>query len=474
MKAKLLSGVSIFLLASFVVVAQQTEPEPELLELDLYFRHAYWVMSPPISDDAESPGAPDFSQAVFLSVFQAIDPRTHHPLTNTPTTFGCDPAELRQLFRLEKKEFLLGEPILVEHRIELNGEGKWWWSTGGNYRARGRDDNLTVIMRRTDSDSFVPDPYPPLDGLIMGGGLGSSHEITEGKPLSEWFGVQRYAAITEPGTYDLYCLGHYQRRRVGDIEAMTAALPEEIARDYSFDERGALIDSRTGKPSERYQVAEHEHLIDADSSPSPLLKLLPPEVAEQVGNMPLGVMAHFRIVVRQGTRAERREMVEKWIKIAETSKPQKISRPYKSAAQESIWFARQNDFLPAINQWIAAGRGDNVYYMSGLAVRPDQEGLTLLLKLAPSDQVNAMYNLHPDRIADAIPVCIELLTTTSDETVRWQAESLLKRWTGQSFAHPWQGDHYRPPTPAEAHSMQSLWREWWKKNKSSFKPVKAA
>ena len=56
----------------------------------------------------------------------------------------------------------------MEFRIELDGKGEWREPVGGNYRARGRDDNFFFLMRHEDG-TWVRDPYAPID-FSMGGG----------------------------------------------------------------------------------------------------------------------------------------------------------------------------------------------------------------------------------------------------------------------------------------------------------------
>ncbi len=192
-------GFVFLLLAMARPAMPQDDDRAEPVSVKIRYRHDRWIMAPPVLD-GELPNSSDGTRSVFYRVVRAINPRTEQPYDLSEPTFDCDPEDLRHMFRLEKKEFILGEPILVEHRIELNGEGKFEWFTGGNYRARGRDDNYAFYLRRVDGGE-VPDVYPAQGGLMFGGGLGGTREITKRTPHSAWLGLQRYLAIVKPGVY---------------------------------------------------------------------------------------------------------------------------------------------------------------------------------------------------------------------------------------------------------------------------------
>lgn len=474
----LLLASAAALLAAAAVIAQETEAGPVLVELNLHYRQDRFIMAPDVPSSEGSGG----TSSIILSVMRAVDPRTNEPYDASEPALGFDPKDLRHLFRLEKQEFLLGEPILVEHRIELNGPGKWNWPVGGNYRARGRDDNFTFVLQRADG-RIVPDVYPPLRGLIFGGGLMSEHTVEKGKPLSYWLGLQRYAAVTEPGLYDLYCLTGYKQEVIGRLAAMRAALPEEVARDHFIDDHEVLIDRATGEQSKRYSLGIFPEYFDSDAK-WPLSGLLPADVlafaAGQSFDLPrddkgfFGVVAHFRIRIREGTPAEQRAMVGRWTKTAKALDRRTFRDSYNLAMLEALWYAKQDHFLPLLEGWVTSVKDpfspDAIpMHLDALARRSDRAAFALLLKSSPYAVANAFHSLHADRVADAVPICIGWLTH-ADERVRSLAESRLVTWTGQSFGHTWTGYHYQRPTLAEGQSMQPRWREWWEKNKAGFKP----
>ena len=471
------------------VLAQKQQANPETIEVDIYYR-TQWVLSNTFADEM---GSGESAFSLFLAVNEAVDQKTEKTFVAAPREFGCDPQKLKHGFRLEKREFLLGEPILVEHRIELKGPGGFDWSTGGNYRSRGRDDNFSFIMRDANG-SIVPDPYPKLTGIVMGGGLMGLRTVTESKPVSEWLGLQRYVAITQPGTYELYCLGGYKSKFYGVNEAIWATLPDYVKFGHKLDAYGVLVDEQTGQPSKTYRLAPTYHGLE--TKPASGYQPLPPDVlkfaADQssfgfsTDRIPLtqGLVARFNITVRRGTTAEQRQMVEDYRKKIETDKKKtRLSGSYEIALLESFWYGQQEDFLPVIEQWVSKSelfRSTStdialfrpfIAHFDGLAMNPSPQAFAILQTIPALDAAYAFGRLHKDRIKEAIPLCIAWLTH-EEHQVRAVAESRLREWTCQSFDRTWNGYHWERPTLEEGKKMQPKWAEWWKKNKDSQMPCK--
>jgi hypothetical protein len=92
------------------------------------------------------PQVPNNPTRAAISIWREIDIHSRKPV-NRLEQLSCKIEDIRTSFHLEKTEFLLGEPILVEYRLALQGPGEWKLLYGGNYRARGRDDNFLFLMR---------------------------------------------------------------------------------------------------------------------------------------------------------------------------------------------------------------------------------------------------------------------------------------------------------------------------------------
>ncbi|MFZ0064093.1 MAG: hypothetical protein WAL47_18830, partial [Pyrinomonadaceae bacterium] len=250
--------------------------------------------------------------------------------------------------------------------------------------------------------------------------------------------------------------------------------------DHYIDDSGYLIDRNTGVRSERYFLIENPHYLTSEME-WPLKDVIPRDtlssINKEAGNKEagsFGTVAHFRINIRKGTRAERRQMITQWTKAAESINRFAVTGSFEGALRDGFWYAKQDLFLPLLEKWIIDFKGRDVstpIYPQGLAMRPDSSAFALLLKAQPYEVVNAFYSLHPNKIAEAVPICIGWLTH-ADEGVRARSETLLTRWTGQSFEQLWEAYHDQRPPLGEGQSMQSLWRAWWAKNRSGFKPEK--
>jgi len=425
-------SIAILFQVSLSSYAEGEKAGPEEMSVDLHIR-AEWL---PLSPSSDAPG----TTRSALRILRAIDPKNGESYDKSKDVFGCNSTDLRRAFLLGKEEFLLGEPLLVEFRITLDGPGEWRERVGGNYRARGRDDNFFFLMRHEDG-TWVRDPYAPINFYM--GGLVSSYEVKQSKPQSYWLAVQRWCAIDRPGTYDLYC---FQATRghevVGQHQALVAGMSDELKRDHSLDADGALIDSKTGKRSERYSIVPTWQRRKWEASP--LLKDIPADIAAYAKRS-RNVMdfAHLRIAIRQGSNTERQQMVEYWTHVAESGDPGHESKTRSRAATSGIQFAQQDDFIPLIEKWI--GDKTRTVAFSGLAMHPNPQVVDILLRTGAPNAVAAMRFLHPDQVPDVIPQFIERLTH-EDNQIRARSDERLRAWTGQAFHHDWRGYDSQRPT----------------------------
>jgi len=302
-----------------------------------------------------------------LRILRAVDPETGKPYEKGNEVFNCTLADLRRTFRLEKKEFLLGEPLLVEFQIELDGPGEWAEPIGGNYRARGRDDNFLFLMRHKDG-TWVRDPYAPIN--IYMGGLSSSYQVKGDQPLSYWLPVQRWCAINQPGTYELYCFQvAHGYAVVGQRQALTVGMPSNVKKEHFLNADGNLIDSQTGKLSKRYSIMSTWRRRKWEVSP--LIDEIPTDVVDYAGESwsVQNVMdfAHFKVVIKRGTKKERQRMIEYWTDIVESDAEETMPTGRVAVAKQAIRFAQQEDFLPLIKKWIPTACQPSDLY--GLAMR---------------------------------------------------------------------------------------------------------
>ena len=393
-----------------------------------------------------------------VAVRRAVDPVTGKPYEPTYAGMGGDPHRLRRGFRVDQPQVLVGEPLLVELRVEVDGTDTWLEAIGGNYRGRGRDDNLRFVLRRADG-TFVADPYP--GRAFSEGGKSSRQSVTAQQPFSYFAAVQQYAALDRPGTYDLYCFhAAHGWNVVGWRQALAAAIPAALRQSHRLGQEGNdLVEIATGKTS-AYHVSPSWRHVD---SPSPVGKAVPADVARHVGPdtlNALGDYAHFRIVVKAGTAVERRRMVSTWTQVVATPAEPRWPTARADAARRAMWFARQDDFLPLLARWLKGPPEPAPQDLHGLALRPGAAATRLLLRSPSGATVSALRYAHPTRIKDIVPTLIDWLVHPT-AAVRAGAEDLLVAWTGERQGRTWEGYRNDRPTLEEGQALQARWRKWW-------------
>ena len=166
--------------------------EPEVIKVDVALKREHVAL--PRSGD------PPTLSTVMIS--RVIDPKTGRPYDRSNSVLGVDLGHLRRTFRLEASEALLGEPVLVEFRIELDGPGRWDEPVGGFSRGLGRDGRFFFVMRHKDG-AWVPDIFEGHDTASFGG-PGGLARVERGQPEASWHAVQAWCAIDRAGVYDLY------------------------------------------------------------------------------------------------------------------------------------------------------------------------------------------------------------------------------------------------------------------------------
>ena len=402
-----------------------------------------------------------------LRVDRVVNPATGKPYDISNKELGCDPADLRRTFRLNAAEVLLGEPVLVEFRVELAGPGEWGEWMGGNYRGLGRDGNFFFLMRHRGG-AWVPDIF---EGHAMSsfGGIGGPHTVERGQPMSHWIAVQQWCAIDRPGVYDLYAFHWGRAAEVGLDPPMDVAPTDEAKKRAHVDKDGKLVDREANElPVRRLEEQLTRRFIEPGDTP--LAGSIPDAVKAKLKEASHATdYAHFTLTVRQGDAQERRAMVNRWIKLADFgigSEP--TERP--SAAKDAIALARQDDFLPELKRRLAGkDELDPSVVFLGLAMRDDPRAVDMLFAAGGPWAIQDMRFLRPPQVPAAIPRLIELLTN-DDHTTRAVAEDVLRGWTGQAFGRAWKGYHHERPTLAEGRAMQAPYRAWWERSKATFKP----
>jgi len=134
---------------------------------------------------------------LWKPLYERWDEWRHDGITHSgrwvPPGATCDPDHVRRQFRMEKTRFLLGEPILVEFKIGVDGPGGWEnWRWGF---VDGRDVDFAFLLRHDDG-TWVPDRYKPR--LFSGGGAFRPYDVSRESSDVYWLVLQQYCAITRP------------------------------------------------------------------------------------------------------------------------------------------------------------------------------------------------------------------------------------------------------------------------------------
>jgi hypothetical protein len=109
------------------------------------------------------------------------------------------PAQARVSVEIDKKEYYLGENVLLHFCIENSGAEPFTIELGGDYRGASR--HLRFHVQALDAEGkLCADPDP--SGFCMGG-LGHSPAIKSGQKHYESIPLLRYRRIDKPGVYKI-------------------------------------------------------------------------------------------------------------------------------------------------------------------------------------------------------------------------------------------------------------------------------
>lgn len=430
-------------------------PDGDAIRIDVHVRHE-WIALP-------SDRLPKGTQSA-VAIPRAYDPETGKGYGEL-ADLGADPLHLVRGFTLDGDRFLVGEPIVLEHVVKLEGPGTWEETLGGNYRARGRDDNYAIVLVAKPSGEVVPDLFGE-PGFHMGG-LSTRLKITRQSPQSVFVGAQTYSAIAAAGAYDLYAMRFADSHQaLGWQQAMAAALKKKVGTRYRLEAEGNELVTSDGRPTDKHVVPTWKGERD-QPSPVKLPEAVRAALTESERTSVVDV-THLEITLVDGTPAQRRAMVKKWRGVTENRRNM-MQASLADAAFKAIWYARQDDFLPAMEAWLKADVDVPPQELVGLAMRPSRAATTLLLEHGGPLGLMALGRLHRSQIAFAFPLVIERLDDADDQA-RAYAFDALSRWSGERFGASWNGFQSGRPTADEASNLEPRVRAWWKDHRQGFVP----
>jgi hypothetical protein len=102
-------------------------------------------------------------------------------------------------FRLEKRSFCVGEPILIEFSVFNGSNQPYHFLAGGDYRGTLRHERFSFKVKNDAGRDFTQ--------KIIGnhGGLGGTETIEPGKKLVDWQLLNPWTHLLPPGHYFVQC-----------------------------------------------------------------------------------------------------------------------------------------------------------------------------------------------------------------------------------------------------------------------------
>lgn len=456
---------------------------PTVIEVPLSTRQEWFELPGFPADPARPNFLPTFAAVPFV---RYLDPDTGEPYVTGPPELQCDPADVRHAFILERDEFLLGEPIIVEFRVWLEGPGEWQDGCGGNFCLRERNDDFLFFMRH-ESGMWAPELLPAVCGCE--GGLCGRLPVTKEESLTLRFALQSWCAFTQPGTYDIYCIKNEIFGRYGDGVGYREAVrdagvpetyfddspgPKESADEPQYDLEGTRPEPITSPLAKRMpeEIREVEmHGLEAYGSPR-MKESRKWQIREYVDWA--HVFAHGRIHIRLGSPNERAVMVSAYM--ARAGDPSQWKLGDRSEAERAgICMSLQPDFLPAVETWLESAKESwgAREVLQALLANPDLRATRILLAQGETG-LDIAFSMFPQvRWPHVMPNLIELLTD-ADEEIRKLSHKLLRVFSGGYFAD----DDEKKPGPeltndTTAREIQRLWRNWWSRHASGFIPYES-
>lgn len=403
---------------------------------------SYWLERRRVVSRPSEPAFPDHPETVsVIPIIRPKDPATGSAAAGDIDASGCDLTKLRRTFRLEKREFLLGEPIIVEFRVENDGPGTWYESYGWQARFTGRPDWVRLELRDREGRR-APDPHAVFGGASVRG-MRASRGVTQTAsglpggdgPATVWLPAQSWCAVTEPGAYALICCCVRDCRVwVGPADG----LPEQGDAEVRKSRIDALVDAaRTASAAE----------IDLDLVDS----------------------ATFAIKIRAGSpqecdtmRAAYRAQLP-----GRDFQEQRFAARRESAIVGAIALAMQDEWLPTVRELAPRGGEASLDWAKALAMRGSDAALRCLDSY-PSTRalpLQALAWVRPDRLPDVLPRLVAALDATAELERDTAAATLASLAAGVRRAAkiPDPGNiAHLPPAEAASH-----WREWWRANREA-------
>ena len=390
-------------------------------------------------------------------------------------------------FAMEKKSFLLGEPIFCTFSIQNTGSRPFAF----RYRNPTRIVNLELESEprfsvRDATGKKLADPAPRRCGGAKGTAVYGSVSLPPGQVHTERWLINQWARFRRPGKFRLRAkrrlpllgLDAAQQQFTGAPIAYALAVDEiqfEVAPTTEEGLRAAFqpYERALDKPGTEgfLEAFVAITMLPQDSFLAKLTGLAAAPAGERrwergqalEGLARLGTPAAWEAILRIAAG-----------KPASTSGAALPEAPAKDDAVRStavLLLAEKGDsgFLPAILGLLPGAsealRGDALRALGFFHdARANQALFQWLHAAATNDRINAILGLRNLQSKDAIPALIAMLNDPEAQ-VRQVANFALQNLTGQSFALS------ATAPAAESSRLQARWRAWWRERGATFTPL---
>ena len=387
-------------------------------------------------------------------------------------------------FTLEKRTFLVGEPVFCTFTIQNTGSRAFSFS----YRTPTRllNPELESEPRFSIHDSAgrpVEDPAPRPCGGEKGTAVYGSVRLPPGQIHSERWLLNQWARFTRPGRYSVRAERRLPlfpfdptRQEFSDHPAAFSLAINELTLE--------LTDGTAAELKARFDP--YMKILNQPGSPSF------PEAALAVTTLPqpfmldeLVKLAHAPAEDRRAGRMQALEGLARlgtapaWQAILEialgegqpTSTPATTSKGDHLRAYAILLLGEKGDgaFLPPLLQLLSRGSEDlrgEILRALGLFHDPRANQVLFEMLRSPdvNDRISAILGLRNLEDKDSIPALIAMLND-SDAQVRQVAHFALQRLTGKTFKLA------SAATAAESSRVAQQWHAWWRENGGQFELV---
>ena len=390
-------------------------------------------------------------------------------------------------FTLEKKSFLLGEPVFCTFSIQNTGSRPFAF----RYRIPTRIVNPELESEprfsvRDATGKKLADPAPRRCGGAKGTAVYGSVSLPPGQVHTERWLINQWSRFRRPGKFRL----HAERRLhllgldAAQLQFTGAPIAYSMAVDDIEFEVSSATEDALRAAFQPYERALDKHgtegfpeafvaitTLPRDSFLARLTALAAAPAGERRWNREQALEGLARLGTPAAWEAILRIAAGRPASTGGASLPESPAKDDAVRSTAVLLLAEKGDpgFLPTILGLLPeaseALRGDALRALGFFHdARANQALFERLHSPATNDRINAILGLRNLQSKDAIPALIAMLNDP-EAPVRQVANFALQNLTGQSLALS------ATAPAAESSRLQAQWRGWWRERGATFKPL---